>query len=46
MLRPDDRLTPDKAGYLHIPEKPGLGCELDEEALSRYSVNTVYIGEN
>jgi L-alanine-DL-glutamate epimerase-like enolase superfamily enzyme len=41
MLRSDDRLMIDDAGYLHVPEKPGLGCELDEEALSRYEVNTV-----
>ena len=46
MLRPDDRLMIDDAGYLHVPEKPGLGCELDEEALSRYEVNTVFVGEN
>ena len=46
MLRPEDRLMIDDAGYLHVPEKPGLGCELDEEALSRYEVNTVYGGEN
>jgi L-alanine-DL-glutamate epimerase-like enolase superfamily enzyme len=35
----------DGSGYLHIPEKPGLGCELDEKALSRYEVNAVYIGD-
>ena len=23
----------DKDGYLHVPEKPGLGVELDEERL-------------
>jgi L-alanine-DL-glutamate epimerase-like enolase superfamily enzyme len=46
MLRPEDRLMIDDAGYLHVPEKPGLGCELDEDALSRYEVNTVYIGGN
>lgn len=45
MLRPDDRLMIDDSGYLHAPEKPGLGCELDEEALSRYEVNTAYIGD-
>ena len=45
MLRPDDRLMIDDSGYLHVPEKPGLGCELDEEALSRYEVKTVYIGD-
>ena len=46
MLRPHDCLMIDDAGYLHVPEKPGLGCELDEEALSRYEVNTVFVGEN
>lgn len=45
MLRTDDRLMIDDSGYLHVPEKPGLGCELDEEALSRYEVNTAYIGD-
>ncbi|MGD2187529.1 MAG: mandelate racemase/muconate lactonizing enzyme family protein [Desulfobacterales bacterium] len=45
MLHPDDRLMIDGNGYLHVPQKPGLGCELDQEALSRYEVNTVYIGE-
>jgi L-alanine-DL-glutamate epimerase-like enolase superfamily enzyme len=38
MLRPEDRLMIDKDGYLHVPEKPGLGCELDDEALARYAV--------
>jgi L-alanine-DL-glutamate epimerase-like enolase superfamily enzyme len=38
MLRPEDRLMIDKAGYLHVPEKPGLGCKLDEEALARYAI--------
>jgi L-alanine-DL-glutamate epimerase-like enolase superfamily enzyme len=45
MLRPDDRLMIDDNGYLHVPQKPGLGCELDEEALARYAVNHVYVGE-
>jgi len=45
MLRPEDRLMIDDSGYLHVPEKPGLGCELDEKALSRYEVNTLYIGD-
>lgn len=38
MLRPEDRLMIDKDGYLRVPEKPGLGCELDEEALARYAI--------
>jgi L-alanine-DL-glutamate epimerase-like enolase superfamily enzyme len=37
MLQPEDRLRIDKDGYLHVPDKPGLGCELDEESLSRYA---------
>ena len=45
MLRPDNRLMIDKDGYLHVPESPGLGCELDEEALARYAVDHVYVGE-
>ena len=45
MLHPEDRLMIDDGGYLHIPEKPGLGLELDQEALSRYEVNTVYMGD-
>ncbi len=46
MLRPEDHLMIDDSGYLHVPEKPGLGCELDEQALSRYEVSTVYVGDN
>ena len=38
ILRPQDRSMIDKEGYLHIPDKPGLGCELDEEVLSRYEI--------
>jgi D-galactarolactone cycloisomerase len=26
-------------GYLRVPEKPGLGIEIDEEALARFKVN-------
>jgi L-alanine-DL-glutamate epimerase-like enolase superfamily enzyme len=44
MLPPEDYLMIDDSGYLHVPEKPGLGCELDEKALARYELNTVYIG--
>ncbi|MGD9058632.1 MAG: mandelate racemase/muconate lactonizing enzyme family protein [Desulfobacterales bacterium] len=38
ILQPEDRLMIDKDGYLHVPEKPGLGCELDEGALARYAI--------
>jgi hypothetical protein len=44
MLRAEDGLMIDDSGYLHVPDNPGLGCELDEETLSRYEVNTVFIG--
>jgi L-alanine-DL-glutamate epimerase-like enolase superfamily enzyme len=29
-------------GYAHVPEKPGLGVELDEDALARFSVAEGY----
>ena len=29
---------PDSEGYLNIPEKPGLGIELNREALKRLGV--------
>ena len=32
----------DKEGYLHIPEKPGLGVELDEETLARLSASAPF----
>jgi L-alanine-DL-glutamate epimerase-like enolase superfamily enzyme len=38
----DELLTtpfkPDADGFLHIPEGPGLGIELNREALKRYGV--------
>jgi D-galactarolactone cycloisomerase len=39
MMEPEDRLMIDPEGYLHVPEKPGLGFTLDEKALSPYAVN-------
>ncbi|MDQ7862612.1 enolase C-terminal domain-like protein [Peribacillus frigoritolerans] len=36
----------DAEGYLVAPEKPGLGIELDEEALRKYEVNHFYVGES
>jgi L-alanine-DL-glutamate epimerase-like enolase superfamily enzyme len=30
---------PDADGYLAVPDRPGLGIELDEDAVSRYSVD-------
>jgi D-galactarolactone cycloisomerase len=44
MVRPEDRLMIDNEGYLHVPQKPGLGFQLDEKALSRYEVNHAVIG--
>jgi L-alanine-DL-glutamate epimerase-like enolase superfamily enzyme len=44
MLRPEDRLMIDDEGYLHVPEKPGLGLELDVEMLSQYQINHIYAG--
>jgi L-alanine-DL-glutamate epimerase-like enolase superfamily enzyme len=38
ILNPDDRLMIDENGYLCVPEKPGLGCELDEAALAQYKI--------
>jgi D-galactarolactone cycloisomerase len=46
MLHPEYRLMIDGNGYLHVPENPGLGCELDEEAISRYELNTINVGVN
>jgi len=28
----------DDNGYLYVPEKPGLGCEVDEKALAQYEI--------
>jgi L-alanine-DL-glutamate epimerase-like enolase superfamily enzyme len=30
-------LRPDPDGYLVVPDRPGLGIELDEDAVDRYS---------
>ncbi|WP_018924598.1 mandelate racemase/muconate lactonizing enzyme family protein [Salsuginibacillus kocurii] len=37
-------LKADSEGYLHVPDKPGLGIELDEEALTRYEIASAYVG--
>jgi L-alanine-DL-glutamate epimerase-like enolase superfamily enzyme len=29
---------PDAEGYLHVPTKPGLGVELNREALKRFGI--------
>ncbi|MFC0272992.1 mandelate racemase/muconate lactonizing enzyme family protein [Metabacillus herbersteinensis] len=41
-----DRLMIDSDGYLVAPEKPGLGIELDEEALRKYEIRHFYVGES
>ena len=33
-----DKMMIDNEGYLHIPDKPGLGFELDMDALAKYEV--------
>jgi L-alanine-DL-glutamate epimerase-like enolase superfamily enzyme len=40
-----DRLMIDDQGYLHVPQKPGLGTDLDEEALSCYEVGSTQLCE-
>ena len=32
-------MRPDPDGYLAVPDRPGLGIELDEDAVDRYSVD-------
>ena len=31
-----DKILIDDDGYVHIPDKPGLGIELDNKAIARY----------
>jgi len=38
-------LTVDEDGFLTIPDTPGLGVELDPEALKRYEYGAAYVGE-
>ncbi len=33
-----EQIKIDKDGYLHLPQKPGLGIEIDEEKLKKYQV--------
>lgn len=39
------KLSVGQDGYIHVPQKPGLGIELDEEALEKYEVRSAYVGE-
>ncbi|WP_231566552.1 mandelate racemase/muconate lactonizing enzyme family protein [Pontibacillus marinus] len=40
-----EKLSVDADGFVHVPQKPGLGIELDEEALKKYEINSAYVGE-
>jgi D-galactarolactone cycloisomerase len=40
-----NKLQVDSDGYLNLSDAPGLGIELDEEALERYAYKHVYVGE-
>lgn len=40
-----EKLAVTEDGYIEVPKKPGLGIELDEEALKKYEVNHEYVGE-
>jgi D-galactarolactone cycloisomerase len=41
-----DKLMIDSEGYLALPQAPGLGVELDLEAVERYAYNKIYVGES
>lgn len=45
ILKEEDRVLVDKDGYMHVPQKPGLGFEPDEEALREYEIKDYYVGE-
>lgn len=34
-----DKITPDKDGFIHVPERSGLGITVDTEALKKYLVD-------
>lgn len=34
-----DKIIPDKDGYIHVPERPGLGVTVDTAALKKYLVD-------
>ncbi|MBM4401366.1 MAG: hypothetical protein FJ045_05385, partial [Crenarchaeota archaeon] len=31
-----------KDGYMEVPSKPGLGVELDEEKIEKYTISTIH----
>jgi O-succinylbenzoate synthase len=39
-----DSFTVDHYGYIKVPEKPGLGFDIDEKKIERYTVEKVSIG--
>ena len=45
ILKEEDRVLVDKDGYMHVPQKPGLGFEPDKEALKEYEIKDYYVGE-
>lgn len=45
IIREEDRVLVDQDGYMHVPQKPGLGFAPDEEALKEYEIKDFYIGE-
>lgn len=34
-----EKINPDNNGYIHVPEQPGLGINVDTQALKKYLVN-------
>ena len=34
-----EKIFPDTSGYIHVPEKPGLGITVDTQALTKYLVD-------
>lgn len=34
-----EKILPDNNGYLHVPDKPGLGIEVDTQSCKKYLVD-------
>lgn len=34
-----EKILPDKNGFIHVPDAPGLGIEVDTEACKKYLVD-------
>ena len=45
IIREEDRVLVDQDGYMHVPQKPGLGFEPDMDALKEYEIRDFYVGE-